>query len=259
MPKKARDVVEKGFRDRTEGKNNWFKTVVLREGAKFHRTTFSMSDIEMSEQTEQQVRQVARVFNLPPSRLGLSDSVSYNSRAEDNQGYLDSTLSPYLVAIQQECTRKLLSKNEQKKHFFEVVSDQLLKLNPLDRAQVWAIYQRNGIVSAQVVQEAEGFPVVEVKPTDTGGANEGQFDNDSRKLVYSVGERARHKVKNPAAFREWVAGDLKYHREQARTLGISERIIDEIAEELRGLSENHTPNTIANAVSKTMEAFELSS
>ena len=254
--KEAKDRLQEGFDKRTTGKDGWFRTVILRDNAKFHKVTFSPQDIEMSDQVEAAVRQLCRAWNVPPSRVGLSDSVSYNSRAEDNQAYLDSTLSPFFVACQQELSRKLLSRNERRRLFFQVNSDSILAMSPEARAKVWAIYTRNNIVSPQVVQEAEGLPIVEVQNTDTGGANDQQFDNDTRRLVFEVGARARKKAENPRAFLEWVDSDLKYHREKASKMGVKPAILDEIASECREILENNPADELLSAVERSMAKYE---
>jgi HK97 family phage portal protein len=88
------DALERGFRNVYEKDNGWFKTVVLRDGAKFHSAAFNPDESQMTETRNEQALEVCRWFNLPPSKLGIPGSVSYNSQSESNQAYLDSTLDP---------------------------------------------------------------------------------------------------------------------------------------------------------------------
>ena len=158
-PNNAKQL-EEGFRKYHEGEENWFKTAILRDGAKFHSTSVAPNDGQMNETREQQVRDTARLFNLAPSRLGLADSVSYNSKTEDNQSYLDSTLSPWMAAICAQCWAKLLSANQQMAdtHYFEHNTSSLLKMNQLLRSQSYAIGIRNGWMSPNEVRKAENMP-----------------------------------------------------------------------------------------------------
>jgi HK97 family phage portal protein len=136
MPKPARDTIEEGFRKTYEGADNPFKTVILRDNAKFHAGQMSMRDSQMIEATEAQTRAIAHWFNLPPSKLGLSDSVSYNSKAEDNQNYLDTTLQIWLTRIESACNFRLISERQSSTHFIEHNVKNLLRMNPLAMAQM---------------------------------------------------------------------------------------------------------------------------
>lgn len=188
MKPTTRDKVEEGFRKSYEGEDNWFKTVILRDGAKFHQTTVTPADSETSEATDAEVREVGRYFRVAPSKLGLSDSVSYNSKAEDNQAYLDTTLSPWLVEICSECDLKLLDPGELESGaaYFEHNTKSLLKMNLLQRSQVYAIWIRNKIATPNECRRFENMPPIEGgdnfpqanAPAIVAGSSDGGADKD---------------------------------------------------------------------------------
>lgn len=272
---KARDTLQEGFTKKTTGVGNWFKTIVLRDNAKFHKTTVSPQDAQLTEVSEESVRQVARWFNVPPSRVGLSDSVSYNSKAEDNRAYVDSTLAVWLEAIASECWLKLLSKPEQDRdtHYFEHNTAALLKLDPLKRHQVYAIGISSGMYSPDEARGMENRPPREdgeggkyVEPKDTGGINIEKDENppqrshDEARVMFSIGARARHKAKNPSAFVEWVDSDLAYHRDEYRQLGLESEaepdFFSPVLVALRDLLERYSADELPAAVDKTLSRFE---
>lgn len=108
MTKKGADALEEGFRKKYEDLDSTFRTVVLRDNAKFHAGQFSPEQAQLVETGEAQARDVARFYQLHPSRLGVQDSISYNSLEQANRAYLDSTLSHWLKAIAGEANLKLL-------------------------------------------------------------------------------------------------------------------------------------------------------
>lgn len=165
MPKQAHDNLVKSFREEYEGEDNWFRTVILKEGAKFQSIAQSNEQGQTHLLREDQVREVARLFNLPPSKLGLSDSVSYNSKSEDNQAYHDTTLSPWLTAIADECRFKLLLPGERFsiKYYFEHNTASLLRLNLLARYQAYEIAvnpNRGGFLLRSEVRKRENLPAI---------------------------------------------------------------------------------------------------
>jgi HK97 family phage portal protein len=132
---KAIENVENSVRAK-ENKSNWFKTLVLRDGFQWKQTTIDPQAAQMTELDEVACRHVARIFNLPPSKLGLSDTVSYNSLEQENRQYLDSTLTPWLRRIQGQCNAKLLLPSERQKLFIEHLIDALQWADATSRASI---------------------------------------------------------------------------------------------------------------------------
>lgn len=109
MPKPIRDKVEGGFRESYESPDAAFRTVVLRDGAKFHAAQASWRESQLLEAAQEDVREVARLFNCPPHKLGDMSRSSYSSLEQENRSYYDNCLSPWMVAIKQGLRRKLLT------------------------------------------------------------------------------------------------------------------------------------------------------
>ncbi len=107
MPKPIQDKVEGSFREKYESADAAFQTVVLKDSAKFHAAQSSWKDAQLLEASQEDVREVARLFNCPPHKLGDMTRSSYSSLEQENRSYYDSCLSPWLVAIKQGCDRKL--------------------------------------------------------------------------------------------------------------------------------------------------------
>lgn len=110
-PKKIKRV-EKQINERYTGSENAFKTLVIRDAMQWVNTQVDPQKAQLKELNEQQVREIARMFNLPPSYLGIPDSTSYNSEEAAKQNYYDGALSHWLIQNSSECTTKLLSDDE---------------------------------------------------------------------------------------------------------------------------------------------------
>jgi HK97 family phage portal protein len=109
---KAVRKVEESMTKHRSGASEAFRALVLRDGFKWHQTTVSPDDAQASETEEQEVRNVARFYRMAPSRLGVKESVSYNSEEAARRAYYDETLSYWLAAIKSECNLKLLTEAE---------------------------------------------------------------------------------------------------------------------------------------------------
>jgi HK97 family phage portal protein len=257
LNKTARDTVEEGFRKSYEGAENPFKTVILRDNAKFHEAQQSPRESQMVEATEAQTRQIAHWFNLMPSKLGLSDSVSYNSKAEDNQAYLDTTLNIWLVRICAACNFRLLSIEDQSTYFVEHNTSGLLRMDLLAQAQAFQI-----LVAARVMNPNECRAKLNMLPyeggeqfvnpnTMTSGAPETEDDpGDSEetpdeeeeqpedepvrsveytRMLFAITAKAREKAKSGGvSMKRWIDGNLAAHRKEYQ--GKQPFPFDEIAE-----------------------------
>ena len=163
MSKKGRDNVEQGFAKTYETARNAFKTVILRDGAKFHAAQVAAKDTQLSDATEQQVRQVARIFGIPPSLLGVSGPTSYGEKADDASFYLDRSLSYWLNKITSELDFKLLTVPQQRSQFFAYDTKRLTRPGIVPLMNAISV----GLGSGAITQN-EGRFFLELAPIEGG-------------------------------------------------------------------------------------------
>lgn len=112
MTQKAKETLEEGFRKAYEEGDNPFKTIVAREGSDFKVNQSSPEEAQIGELREEDRREIASFFELPPSKLGIRDSMSYNSFEQDNLNYLHGCLHHWADTVSDECDMKLLDEDE---------------------------------------------------------------------------------------------------------------------------------------------------
>jgi HK97 family phage portal protein len=228
MPKQSRDAVEEGFRKSYEGVDNPFKTVILRDSAKFHEAQSNPQDAQLVEATQSQTRAIAQWFLLPPSKLGLSDSVSYNSKAEDNQSYYDQCLKFWCKRITAACNHKLLPRGDSRYFDFDITD--LMRMNlsatatamqTLVASRIWNPNECRQWFDMLPYEGGDEFvnpnTMKDGSPTETDDAAEATEEPDSEtparsaeylRMLFEVTNRAREKSKKPAIFLEWIDGNL---------------------------------------------------
>lgn len=175
---KAAQNLEEGFSKRTGGKDNWFKTVILREGAKFHGVTIDAQKSQMNELREEQVRDTARFLNLPPFKLGLHDSVSYNSQEQGQIQYVTGCLAHWFGAIAGEAEMKLLTLAERKSQsrFMEHNYSKLIEVDQQTMANVLLALRQGEFINANEGRRKLNLP----KRKDDGGES---YDNPNTKAA----------------------------------------------------------------------------
>lgn len=226
--KTTRDKIEEGFRKVYEGGDNPFKTVILRDNAKFHAAQMSPREAQMDESREQDARDVARHFSIPPSLLGLKDSVSYNSAEQDWIAYRTGPINRWTSAITTQCNVKLLSMAERRRrsHYFEFQYQRLVYADTATLAGLIVQMRSAGVYSPNDGRRALGMP----PRTDEGGDS---YDNpnttagtpqpaqdaprdrvrdklcslverDRAAVCKRVGNHCRRIAKDPAKLQAWV-------------------------------------------------------
>jgi HK97 family phage portal protein len=143
-PKKVRHT-EKLIQEKYSGSDNAFKTLVIRDAMQWINTQIDPQKAQLTLLKEDGIRDVARMYRLPPSYLGLRESISFNSEEAAKQNYYDSCLSPWLIQNAAECTVKLLSEEERNTgHFCEYNINALLWADAITRSTIASIGIQSG-------------------------------------------------------------------------------------------------------------------
>lgn len=238
MSKPAKDTLEEGFRKSYEEGDNPFKTVILRDGAKFHEGQVSPKEGEVVEQNESGKRDVASYFNIPPSKLGIRDSVSYNSFEQDNLSYLHGCLHHVCDSISDECDMKLLSEQEllTDSHYFEHNYSQFIQSDWVSLNQGLEVMRRNEVINADewrrklnMNKRPDGGGGEYINPNTRSPADEPKKPEPPKKkpdpkahrelFVNTFGRMARrvsfdalNSYGNAGRFESWIASKSAEHR-----------------------------------------------
>lgn len=157
---KAIDNVEEGVRAKANPLN-WFKTLILRDGFEWIKTSVDPKDAMVNELDETETRHVAQIYNIPPSRLGLKDSVAYNSLEQEEKRYLRSTCGPHLIRVRSQCKKKLLRPSEQQTHFIDYLIDALQWTDGAARANIATQGIQAGWLQRNEVRRWHNLPSIE--------------------------------------------------------------------------------------------------
>lgn len=160
LSEKAQGNVQKSFDAQYKGLSNAHKTMILEEGMKFNRMTIAPNEGQFIEGRQEQIREIARIFNLPPHKLGDNSRVSYNSLEQENKSYLDSTLDSHLIGAAAECDAKLLSETEKEanSHYFEHNREALLRTDLATRMKAYLDQLETGSITPNMIAAMENLP-----------------------------------------------------------------------------------------------------
>lgn len=161
---KAIDNVEEGVRQKVNPAN-WFKTLILRDGFDFIRTSADPKSAQMSELDETETRHVSQIYNIPPSRLGLKDSVAYNSLEQEELRYFRSACGPHLIRVRSQCNRKLIRPSQKRTHFVDYLVDAMQWTDAKGRSDIATAGISSGWLLPNEVRRWNNLPPLPPQPS----------------------------------------------------------------------------------------------
>jgi HK97 family phage portal protein len=163
VPGRMKEAAKINLRESWErahsGLENQHRIALLEEGVKLQQYSINARDSQLLETREFHREEVALLLRIPPHKLGVKSSVSYNSQEQSNQEYLDEGLDPWLHALEEECWEKLLTEEEKQDDSHEFCFDRkkLLRANLQARSASNVAYVNAGIINRDEAREDEGY------------------------------------------------------------------------------------------------------
>jgi HK97 family phage portal protein len=114
------------------------------------------------EMREFQIAEAARIWRVPKSMLMASEgNEKYSNNEQQNLHFLQYTLRPYLVRIEQALNTTLLSRSEQKEYYIEFDVKGLLRGDSRARGEWYRNMRMISGMTINEVREAENLPRIE--------------------------------------------------------------------------------------------------
>lgn len=161
--------LQKSWDDLRRGPDRAYQTAVLEEGMKANKLGIPPDDAQFLQTREFQVVEIARWLNLPPHKLKHKVGERPGGNIEASQiEFLTDTLRPWLVRIEQECNRKLLSRADRQTLYVEHLVDSILRMDGTARATSYKTYLEMGVLTAAQIAQKENLPVPEERAAPIG-------------------------------------------------------------------------------------------
>jgi len=176
---------------------NSARLMVLEEGLEFSPFSFNNEDYQFLETRRFQIEEIARWFQLSPTRLKELGRATWNNLATEYQDFYNTTLRHWAIKWEQEIERKLLSKRERSNYFVEFHFDSVLRADPETRFKIYQLGTQTGILEINECRARENLNPIEEEPQETEvditppeAPGEAASDgNESKPLVKASGEQ----------------------------------------------------------------------
>lgn len=133
-------------------------TAILDEGMSYEAVTMTLTDAQFAENRLEQIREIARIFRVPPTMLFELTRGTWSNTEEMARQFLQVTLKPWLSSWAWAYARCLLRPEERKRLYIEFVTDDLLTTTAAARATAYGQYRAMGAMTANEVRAGLNLP-----------------------------------------------------------------------------------------------------
>ena len=148
------------------GSSNSNKVAVLEEGMKYTPISINPSEAQFLDTRKFQVVEICRIFRVPPHMIASLEGATYSNIEQQSLEYVQYTLRPWLIRIEQAMCRRLFSEEEKKSYFIKFNADGLLRGDYQSRMNGYAVGIQNGFMSPNDVRTLEDLDLI---PDELGG------------------------------------------------------------------------------------------
>jgi len=142
----------------THGGKNTGGTAILDEGMDYKPLSMTLADTQFAENRLEQIREIARVFRVPPTMLFELSRGTWSNTEEMARQFYSITLKPWLTDWAWAYARVLLTPEERADAYIEAVTDDLLRTDTAARAAAYGQYRSMGAMTANEVRAAQNLP-----------------------------------------------------------------------------------------------------
>ena len=146
--------------DDFSGSSNAGKVMIMDGGAKFERMTFSPDDAEFLDSRKLANEDVARIYGVPPTCVGITDKATYSNTEQEARALVQNALGPLAARIEAAMARSLLTEAGRRVYYIEHDLSALLRGDVQARFEAYRIGREIGVFSANDIRRRENEPPI---------------------------------------------------------------------------------------------------
>lgn len=158
---KAKANIEESYVEKHQGVEKSHRPMVLEEGMAVTEIGIPPEDAQFLETRQFQVREIARIFRVPPHMIGDLEQATFSNIEHQAIEFVMHTVRPWAVRWEQSIMLNLLLKRDQQRYYAEHLVDGLLRGDIAARYAAYAIGKQNGFLSANDIRTLENMDPIE--------------------------------------------------------------------------------------------------
>ena len=156
LTEEAARRLKASWNEYTSGIQNVGKTAVLENGITAKPLLLTSVDLQFIDQANLTIQDIARFFGVPTRKLAQPDTTRGSTIIQEEQAYVNSTVSPKLDMFEQKFERFFDLDKEGME--LDMNEDALLRTDPLTRYNLGRIGKLSGLISTNEWRRGERLP-----------------------------------------------------------------------------------------------------
>ena len=150
-----RNNIESSWKSRYGGPSAEYHTPVLEGGLKYQAMSIPPEDAQYIETRKFNVEDIARIYGVPPHKIGIMDKATYNNVEQQNIEFVQDTLRFHIERYENEAKLKLFRENEINTHSIVFNVEGLLRGDFKTRTEGYAKLFGIGVLSPNNIRRLE--------------------------------------------------------------------------------------------------------
>jgi HK97 family phage portal protein len=160
LNKEAREKTRNVFEEAMSGSENAYRLAIMdNKATKFEPITMKPTDMEFLASIGENDLEIANFFGMPLYKLNMGKQ-TYNSNEQANLDYLNTTLDPYLIQMEEASRLRWLTEEEQNYTYIRFNRDALLRTDAKTRSEVIDKRIQSGVLTpneGRAIDDLSGF------------------------------------------------------------------------------------------------------
>lgn len=163
LSKEAKDRLRNDWEKKfSTGGDHYRHIAILEEGVTWQQIGMTSADAEFIAGEKEVDLKIARLFHVPPHKIGILDKATFNNIEAQGIDFYTSTLLPWAVRIEQSITKDLLRfERTPDKYFAEHMMNAVMRGDTTSRFGAYAVARQWGWMSVNDIRKAENENPIE--------------------------------------------------------------------------------------------------
>lgn len=177
-------------------------TAILEHGIEYEKFGIPPDQAQFIETRKMQSQEIARIFGVPASIVGLESNLNYNSVEQQAIFFSTFTLAPIVKKIENELNTKLLKPQDAGSMFIDFDMSSMMRGDAATRSSYLSTLIRDGVMTINEARAVEGL-----NPVDGGDINLIQSNLLPLDKAEEFGEKLVEPVEAPQSDPEGEGGE----------------------------------------------------
>lgn len=157
----SRSKIREAVAERVQGAGNAGQLLIMDGGATYTPLAWTAEDAEFLASQKLSNEDVARLFGVPPTSVGITDKATYSNTEQEARALVANCLGPLASRIEAAMMRCLLTPEARRTLYIEHDLAALLKGDVQARFEAYRIGREIGVFSPNDIRRRENEPPIE--------------------------------------------------------------------------------------------------